>query len=150
MAPPIFSKGGGHQYDFWLLNGHPDFAVIPGGTIPSIYTDAPIRLQVGNRGFGAIHISFKHSHWVNQAQPNGCIATLLHRKLSQNGVLYASDKGGNILMRAHPQAFIVLTWRSRQGFFTVTTMFSRGHCNDEIICRYPGHEWTVSPYSPTN
>lgn len=145
---PDFSAAGAGKYDFWLLDGKPDFAVIPGGFLNGISYDVPIRLQNGNHGFGLEHIQRKHSHWVNRNEPSGCIPTLLHRKLSQTGKMYLTDRHNYLVaMRMAPEALIVLKPILNQGFFTVVTMYFRqGPIEGHEVGRYLGYSWARSPY----
>lgn len=147
---PEFTAAGQGQYDFWLLDGDPDFAIIPGGHFRGIDNDIPIRLQNGNGGFGVQHIRKRHNHWVLKHEPSGCVATLLHRKLSQVGKMHlAYDDRYVLIMRIAPESLIALEYKNIRGqeFMTVITMyFKQGPSNDEELGRYLGYEWTRSPY----
>lgn len=145
---PVFSAAGTGAYDFWLLDGQPDFAVIPGGVLDGITDDVPIRLQNGDPRFGLRHIQNKHSHWVNLKEPSGCIPTLLHRKLSQTGQMYLTDRRNYLVaMRMAPEALVILKPIPKQRFFTVVTMYFRqGPIEGLKIGRYMGVDWARSPY----
>lgn len=145
---PIFTQAGTKEYDFWLLDGQPNFSVIPANTIKEIEGPLPIRLQHGNRFYGSQHILKKHGKWVTKSEPTGCVATLLHRKLSQPGKLHVAEDGKHALaMQVAPAAFIVLRRPANQHFLTVVTMYFRQSPADgEILGRYLGYEWAVSPY----
>lgn len=49
---PTFTQTGTGKYDYWLLDGGKTFSTIPADTLPSISTDMPIRLQIGDGYFG--------------------------------------------------------------------------------------------------
>lgn len=147
---PVFTAAGQGRYDFWLLDGQPDFAVIPGGTFGGLARDLPIRLQNGNKGFGMEHIRQRHNHWVQRHEPSGCAATLLHRKLSQSGKMHVADGSKYLMaMRLAPEAVVVLKHIPAQGFLTVVTMYFRqGPIEGHVVGRYLGYEWAISPYRP--
>lgn len=149
---PTFTMSEGKGKDrFWLINGNPNFAVVPGGTLQGFGMDMPIRLPVGDNKFGATHILNKHYHWVMKAQQNGCVATLVHRKLSQSGRFYTTDSSEKLalVMRVAPDAFMVL--RHLSDFFSITTLYVRPRQTEGIeLGRYTGHLWATEPYRPTN
>lgn len=64
---PVFTVAGDGMYDFWLLDGQPDFATIPSGVFDGLERDMPIRLQNGDQRFGMTHIR-------QRAQPLGAEA----------------------------------------------------------------------------
>lgn len=134
----------------WLINGSLDFAVIPAGTIPNIEENMPIRLPVGDKKYGAIHILEGHRHWVMKTQPDGCVATLVHRKLSQSGRIFTTESSGKLalVMKLSPEAFMVL--RRAPGCFSVTTLYSRPRQPDGVeLARYMGNLWATHPYKQT-
>lgn len=141
---PRFTQSGSGAYDFWLIDGSPDFAVIPANIIPGITKETPIRLQNGHAGFGVHHIIQRHGHWISINEPSGCVATITHRKLSQAGTIYSSNGKFSIAMRMAPDAFMVL--QHEKIFFTVVTMYyKRGPIDDEKIGRYLGWKWAINP-----
>lgn len=147
---PQFTQSGSGEYDFWLIDGSSDFAVIPANIIPEITESTPIRLQNGHAGFGALHIKKRHGHWVLKNEPSGCVATITHRKLSQVGTLYSTEEKGklSIAMRMAPQAFMVL--RHEKTFFTVVTLyFKQSAIDGSKIGRYLGGEWARNPVRAT-
>ncbi|MNO64850.1 hypothetical protein D3C76_555870 [compost metagenome] len=148
---PTFAMSEGKGKDrFWLINGSPDFAVIPAGTLPGFDVDMPIRLPVGDNKFGAAHILNKHYHWVMKAQPSGCVATLVHRKLSQPGRIFTTDSSDKLalVMRVAPDAFMVL--KKIPDFFSITTLYVRPRQTEGVeLARYTGHLWATAPYRPT-
>lgn len=134
---------------FWLLNGHADFARIPAGIISQYPEGVPIRLPDGDNKYGAIHILQGHGHWVRKHQPNGCVATLVHRKLSQGGRIFTaeSDNKLTIAMRMAPDAFLVLKLMS--DFLSITTLYLRQRALEgEEIGKYLGYDWAISPVRP--
>lgn len=146
-SPPVFTLD--PQSKFWLLNGHADFAKIPAGVIGQYPDGVPIRLPAGDKKYGAIHILQGHGHWVRRHQPNGCVATLLHRKLSQPGRIFTaeSDNKMTIAMRMAPDAFLVL--KLMADFMSVTTLYLRQRTLEGTeVGRYLGHEWAVAPFRP--
>ena len=145
---PVFTVAGNREFDFWLLDGQPDFATIPGGVFDEFQQDMPIRLQNGNNWFGMRHIQRRHSHWVIKQEPSGCAATLLHRKLSQSGKMHIEDDDKYLIaMRLAPEAVVILKHIPKQAFFSVVTMyFKQGPITGEEIGRYLGYDWATSPY----
>jgi hypothetical protein len=146
---PEFSLGPkGTKDQFWLINGHPDFSIIPAGVLADFPADTPIRLPAGDKKYGAIHIGDKHGHWVKKHQPNGCVATLVHRKLSQPGKIFTTESSDklSLMMRLAPEAFMVL--KVMDGFFSVTTLYLKNRSiDDQELGRYSG-EWAVSRQKP--
>lgn len=145
---PVFTVAGDGMYDFWLLDGQPDFATIPSGVFDGLERDMPIRLQNGDQRFGMTHIRQRHNHWVLRQEPTGCAATLLHRKLSQSGKMHA-ERGSKYLiaMRLAPEAVVILKPIHAQGFLSVVTMYFRqGPIDGAEVGRYLGYEWATSPY----
>jgi len=136
----IFGREGNEKFDFWLINGIKNFAIIPANTIKDIKSDIPvhnnipIRLQVGNKMFGEQHIIDKHSHWINDlvkknyivSQENK-VAELVWLKLGQNGAIYSTEtsKKIKIMMRISPDALMVLhyTQANHEIFFTIATLY---------------------------
>lgn len=145
---PIFTAVGQGRHDFWLLDGHPDFAMIPGGVFDGLTQDMPIRLQNGDKRFGMTHIRQRHNHWVQRQEPSGCAATLLHRKLSQSGKIHVADGHKYLIaMRLAPEAVVILNHIPARQFLTVVTMYFRqGPIEGREVGRYLGYEWAKSPY----
>jgi len=135
------------ENDFWLLNGDPDLAVIPEGQIKGIYKPMPIRLAYGNPSkYGSTHIMDRHGVWVNKFQPNQCVATLVHLKLSQRGRAHATedDNKMNLNLSIHPSGFMVL--KNFGNYFSVTTLYFRNRKVDgQFLGTYKGHIWGVKP-----
>lgn len=150
VLPTFTMSEGKGKERFWLINGGLDFAVIPAGTLPGFEGAVPIRLPVGDNKFGAEHILRKHYHWVMKAQPNGCIATLVHRKLSQPGKIFTTDSTEKLalVMRVAPDAFMVL--RKVPEYLSITTLYVRPRETEGVeLARYTGHLWATAPYRPT-
>lgn len=145
---PDFRPSGTKPRDFWLIDGSCDFAVIPGGVFTGIDVNTPIRLQNGTPHYGFQHIRSRHNHWVTRQEPTGCIATLLHRKLSQSGRLHVAEAEKlTLAMRVSPEAVVILRHIRPAGFLTVVTMYYRqGAIEGDSLGRYLGYEWASSPY----
>lgn len=136
----IFGREGNEKFDFWLINGIKNFAVIPANTIKDINSDIPvhnnipIRLQVGNKMFGEKHIVDKHSHWIDDlvnkkyivSQENQ-VAELVWLKLGQNGTIYSTETSKKIklMMKISPDALMVphYTEVEHEIFFTIATLY---------------------------
>jgi hypothetical protein len=144
---PAFSLGPKSGTDrFWLIDNHTDFAIIPAGTV-GFEKDMPIRLPMGNTKYGAVHILKRHGHWVRIHQKNECVATLVHRKLSQTGRIFTAESSDKLtlMMRVAPEAFMVL--KVMNGFLSITTLYLRPRQNEGVeLARYLGHLWAVSPH----
>lgn len=150
MSPPVFTLEDEIELGrdrFWLVDGSPDFATIPAGVIARYRdTPVPIRLPYGDSKYGAVHILNRHSRWVKKHQPNDCVATLVHRKLSQAGRLYTAEEPSKLTlaMRVSPDAFMVL--KMMRDFLSITTMYLRQRpLEGQEIGKYLGHEWANKP-----
>ena len=145
---PAFSLGPKMGTDqFWLIDNHTDFAVIPAGTLVGFAGDMPIRLPMGDTKYGAVHILKRHGHWVKKQQQDGCVATLVHRKLSQTGRIFTAESPDKLtlMMRVGPEAFMVL--KVMTGFLSITTLYLRPRQTEGVeLARYLGHLWAVSPH----
>lgn len=147
---PAFSLGPKIGNDhFWLIDGQPNFAVIPAGTLDRFTEDMPIRLPDGDTKYGAMHISKKHGHWILKQQKHGCVATLVHRKLSQPGRIHTAESTDKLtlMMRLAPEAFMVL--KIMNGFFSITTLYLKQKPAEGVeIAKYLGPLWATTPYKP--
>lgn len=122
LKTPNFTTTGTHKKDYYLLNGSPDFAVIPENVIRGVCLPMPVRLPYGDSRFGAQHIIGSHGRWVRDNEPTACVATLVWRKLSQRGVIFVEDQSKiNLLLRISPSALLIL--KQLDGFYSVTTMY---------------------------
>lgn len=144
----VFTKTGEDRYDYWLLNGSKTFSTIPANTINGIDFDMPIRLQIGDSFFGTKHIIARHGKWVQQQQPNGCVATLLHKKLNTSGPIHLLDDNKiAIALRVAPDATIFL--KMVDDFFSVTTMYYKRNLEIPVDntrkIRYMGSQWVNEP-----
>ena len=123
------------------------FSKIPANTLPSITVDMPIRLQVGNGYFGSTHITARHGKWLQRYQPDGCVATFIHKKLSTSGkilLLEEQDKIG-LALRLNPDSALIL--KNIGDFFSVTTIYyKRSGLQGNEIGRYTGSLWATSPF----
>jgi len=147
---PVFSLGPkiGSDY-FWLIDGQPNFAIIPAGTINGFAKDMPIRLPDGDTKYGAMHISKKHGNWIFKQQKHGCVATLVHRKLSQPGRIHTTESTNklSLMMRLAPEAFMVL--KVMPDCLSITTLYLKQKPTDGVeIAKYLGGLWATTPYKP--
>jgi len=138
---PNFTKTGTHVKDFYLINGSPDFAVIPAKKIKSIDVDMPIRLPYGNNAFGAHHIMNSHGKWVADNEPTGCVATFVWRKLSQRGSMYFEQESKlNLCLKVNPSALLVL--KKLDDFYSVTTLYFYDRpAKGNLLGTYHGRHW---------
>jgi len=153
ISPPVFTLGNEIEPSrdrFWLIDGNPNLATIPGGLLTQYQErPVPIRLPHGDSKYGAAHILRKHGHWVKKHQPDSCVATLVHRKLSQPGRLFTAEAVNKLTlsMRMSPDAFMVL--RMMEDFLSITTLYLRQRpLEGEEIARYLGHLWAHKPVKP--
>ena len=141
MASDIFTYTGTgtHKFDFWEINGNRDWAVIPAGTMVNFDEDLPIRLQVGHRGFGQIHIEHRHGHWLKKIKKS--LQEALSFKLSQPGTIYTTEENNKIkiMMRVNPDSLLVLRYTENKAgnFLTVVSLYFKNERVDgENIGRY--------------
>jgi len=135
QIPPL-----GNKLDFYSRNGVTDLAIIPGGTHPDQPADAPVRLQRGDFGWGAIHIATKHGHWLDKN--NLQVHEMVWFKLQQAGGIYNTEEEDKlkISLRISPSALLILRFIPRHGFFTVVSLFLHPNGLDgEHIGHYPGN-----------
>jgi hypothetical protein len=139
---PEFTQTGTHASDLWLVDGSPDFAIFPSGTIESITEDTPIHLKVGTPAYGAIHIQ-KRERWYKQHGFESA-AAFVYFKLSHSGPIYTTEVETKIkiMMRLNPNALLVLEHFTRgRPHFSVTTIYqSSSPLDGEFIGRYPGRK----------
>jgi len=144
---PIFTQSGTGKYDYWLLDGGKVFSSIPANTLPSISIDMPIRLQVGDGRFGSTHITARHGKWLQRYQPDGCVATFVHKKLSTSGkilLLEEKDKVG-LALTLNPDSALIL--RNIGDFFSIITIYyKKSGLIGEEIGRYTGYKWATAPH----
>jgi hypothetical protein len=144
---PIFTQSGTGQYDYWLIDGGENFSLLPANTIPGIVNDMPIRLQVGDGRFGSTHITARHGKWMQRYQPDGCVATFIHKKLSSSGkiIQLVEDNKIGLALTLTPNASLIL--RNIGDFFSVTTIYYRSSpLEGDVIARYTGYQWAITPY----
>lgn len=148
---PIFTLEGDHKFSNWLIDGLPNFSVIPANTISGITNDMPIRLQYGDGYFGSTHITARHGKWLQRYQPNGCVATFVHKKLSTSGkilLLEQEQKKIGLALTLSPSSALILS--KQKNFFSVTTIYYKNKLEGEDInARYLGYLWATSPYVQT-
>jgi len=138
---PCFTTTGTHKKDYYLLNGSPDFAVIPAGVIRGVEQAMPIRLPYGDPSFGAQHIMIRHGKWVVENEASGCVATLVWRKLSQRGSMFIEEQPKlNLSLKISPSALLVL--KQLDGFYSVTTLYHHQRAaKGQMIGTYLGFNW---------
>lgn len=145
---PIFTTTGTEKFDYWLIDGNKVFSTIPANTLPSIAVDMPICLQVGNGYFGSTHITARHGRWLQRHQPDGCVATFIHKKLSSSGKIILLEEKNKIglALRVTPDSTIILT--KVDDFFSVTTVYYKRSPleGSELATRYTGFKWATSPF----
>lgn len=144
---PNFSVTGTHKKDYYLINGSPDFAVIPAGVIRGVDQEMPIRLPYGDTTFGAQHIISRHGKWVKDNEPNGCVATLVWQKLLQRGSMFVElESKLNLSLKLNPSALLIL--KHLDGFYSVTTLYHHQRpAKGQLIGTYKGFDWGKLPVS---
>jgi hypothetical protein len=145
----VFTQQGLKWYDFWLVNGQTNFAVIPPNIIPADNIEGfdsscavPIRLQNGKKpSFGYEHILFKHGNWAKKLASS--IPELIYIKLGQSGDIYLTEhkKKVKILLRVSPSALMVLNYIENGHFFSVITLYDQrnSQLDGDKIGRYLGN-----------
>lgn len=148
LQVPNFTTTGTHKKDYYLLNGSPDFAVIPGDVIKGISSPMPVRLPYGDGLFGAQHIMGKHGKWVRDNEPTACVATLVWRKLSQRGSIFIEDQSKlNLSLKISPSALLIL--KQLDGFYSVTTLYHHQRpTKGQLQGTYQGARWAKQHVSP--
>lgn len=142
-TPPVFSLTGETRNHYYLLNESPVFAIIPRNKIKGIDQDMPIHLPYGNTTYGAQHILASHGKWVLDQEPSGCVATLVWKKLNQNGDIYIENKGKITLsLKLAPSSLLIL--KEQQGFLSITTMYGYDRTpHGQLIRKYMGRNWGI-------
>lgn len=148
LQVPNFTTTGAHKKDYYLLNGSPDFAVIPSGVIKGIDQAMPIRLPYGDTSFGAFHIKHKHGEWVTKNEPTACVATLVWKKLTQRGSMFIEvDSKLNLSLKINPSALLIL--KQLDGFYSVTTLYHHQRAaKGQLIGTYQGSVWGKRDFAP--
>lgn len=138
---PSFTTTGTNKKDYYLINGSPDFSVIPPGVIRGIDMPMPIRLPYGDPSFGAQHIMLRHGKWVMDNEPTGCVATLVWQKLSQRGAMYVEQQTKlNLSLKINPSALLIL--KQLDGFYSVTTLYHHQRpAKGQMLGTYQGFHW---------
>jgi hypothetical protein len=101
-----------HPHDRWLVNGSPDFGVIPGGTIASCVEDTPIHLFRGDTEWGWTHITHKHGQ-QRLFKYLGSVEELVWLKCSEHGDIHSVIEHPDkltITITVAPTAFLVLKY----------------------------------------
>lgn len=154
----IFSVEGDSRDCCWLINGQKDFSMIQPGIIHGVDISLPIRLLVGDqprdpkKGFGSTHIMASHGEWVERASPDGTVAALVHKKLSQSGEIHRSRKRGvNLALTLSPSTLMILqlmNWKStsKEPYLSVVTLYPKDRFRSEDrIGRYQGFDSAAFP-----
>lgn len=120
---PVFLTTGSKHSDFWLADGSSDFGWLPPGLIDGFDESAPIRLHVGNKAFGQVHIDAKHGHWV--ARQKTTTPELVWSKLQNRAQIYEAIPMGRLAFsfRFAPSAIMIAEWRPSGCYFSVVTMY---------------------------
>lgn len=135
QIPPL-----GNKYDYYTHNGLIDLAIIPGGTHPDQPDDAPVRLQRGDFGWGAIHIAKDHGHWLDKNKMQ--VHEMVWTKLQHAGGIYNTEDDNKlkISLRISPSALLILRFIPRYCFYTVVSLYLHPNGLDgEHIGHYPGN-----------
>lgn len=144
----VFTQQGNKWFDFWLINGQTNFALIPPNVIPEYKIEgfdnacaASVRLQNGKKpSFGYEHILFKHGAWAKKLASS--IPELIYIKLGQSGDIYLTEHQNKvkILLRVNPSALMVLNYIEKGNFFSVVTLYNQRSSvlDGEKIGRYLG------------
>jgi len=115
----------GDPYDFYAAADGLDIGIFPGGLVPDIPADLPIRLQRGNGQWGALHIATKHGHWLKKQGLD--VHEMVWHKLRQRGAIYTTEENGKlkISLRISPAALVVLRLISSgaEVFMTVVSVY---------------------------
>lgn len=141
LQVPSFTTTGVHKKDYYLLNGSPDFAVIPGGVLKGVDGPMPIRLPYGDVSFGAVHIMHRHGKWVTDNEATSCVATLVWKKLNQRGSMFIEEQSKlNLSLKISPSALLIL--KKLDGFYSVTTLYHHQRpAKGQMIGTYQGLHW---------
>lgn len=127
------------QYGFWTVDGSTNFGTMPGGVFEGINEPLPIKLQVGNASWGAIHIDKKHGHWLVKNKQTA--AGMLYRKLSDGGSVYSTEEAdkSKVNLALMPSALLILRYIPKQKFLTVVSIYEkRGGLDGGFLGRYVG------------
>lgn len=139
---PTFTTTGSDEDDFWLVDGNPDFAILPGNACENFSMDLPIRLHVGNGAFGELHIR-KHLRDINDRQRRQP-PELVYVKLGQGGEIYntESDEKIKIPQSFNPRALMILRYRylwvnhKKFEYLSVVSLYSWDLIDGKPIGRY--------------
>lgn len=150
---PTFKKSGENPFDFWTVNGHKNWAVLP-SAITGFATELPIRLQVGNSKFGYTHIMERHSRWVEK-NSHDALEGLLWKKLGQMGKVHTDhndDSKRTLTMAIVPLGILVLrkVGGKNDEFLTVVTLYGSNNFRNidgYLIGRYKS-EYRIDPDTP--
>lgn len=139
----IFTKTGDDPEHFWLVDGSPDFSIMPANTMAMFPEALPIRLHVGNQIFGQVHTE---KHWNKKTAGNRTVPELIHYKLGQSGRIHCTEKDSKIkiVMSLSPGGLMVMEHRhqtvgyKREYYFSVITFYKRTGVDGDEIGRYEG------------
>ncbi|MBB3227849.1 hypothetical protein FHW69_002481 [Luteibacter sp. Sphag1AF] len=123
--------------EFWTVNGSPDFGMMPAGSLPFLTEDAPIRLFLGDREWGAEHIKHRHGPWLKKCKRT--VPQMLWDKCGQVGKVYQSRGDFSVHMTLSPSCLMILKYFPLLNFFSVTTIYEYTRSvYDTEIGRYSG------------
>lgn len=143
----IFTKSGNEPENFWLVDGSPDFSIMPANTMSMFPEQLPIRLHVGDKSYGQVHTE---KHWDSKKAGRRTVPELIHHKLGQGGMIYCTEKDSKIkiTMNLTPGGLLVMEHRyqkngyQREYYFSVTTFYGpmRRAVDGQVIGRYEGRK----------
>lgn len=133
----------GNKYDFFACDGNDEFGVFPAGLVEGFDDPTPIKLQRGDRSWGARHIAIKHGVWLDKSKLE--VHEMVWRKLREGGAIYSaeSDDKLKLSLRISPTALLILRYISAQQFFTVVSVYAHPYELDGTkLNRWPGQAFT--------
>lgn len=139
-----FIASGTTKDDYWLVDGHKDFSILPANTITGWDIDLPIRLHVGNVAFGQIHMQ-KHVYELKDRMKRS-IPELVYYKLGQGADIYNTENSRKIKLKfgLTPNALICMERRFLElgggkidEYLSMVTIYPpRGQLDGHSIGRY--------------
>jgi hypothetical protein len=129
----------GNPHDFYFQKEDNNLAFVPAGLLDQQENAAPIRLQRGHSGWGAIHIARKHGHWLDQHQLQ--VHEMVWLKLQQAGSIYSteSDDKLKVSLQIKPPALLILRFVTKGAFYTIVTLYpSHVRSNGQRMAKFKG------------
>jgi hypothetical protein len=136
----------GNPHDFYWQHEDSNLAFVPAGLLGQQVHDAPIRLQRGHSGWGAIHIARKHGHWLDQHQLQ--VHEMVWLKLHQAGSIYTteSDDKLKIGLQINPPALLILRFVTKGAFYTIVTLYpSLVRLDGQRMAKFKGQQHPHTP-----